>query len=150
MAEAEVAAVTEQVAELNFANDFDADRSAAIFKALEDTNFFSSIAVVDLEGKTLNASYAVVEAEAKKWVSAFDDYDTTLGNGAVVNGKHHDIHRFYPEKGIVYGRSIGAETGQGVALVKAGKAVVVVTYLFPRLSSRMVPLVLKEVGAALA
>eukprot|EP00168_Porphyra_purpurea_P021730 TRINITY_DN9834_c0_g1_i1.p1 TRINITY_DN9834_c0_g1~~TRINITY_DN9834_c0_g1_i1.p1 ORF type:complete len:151 (-),score=22.85 TRINITY_DN9834_c0_g1_i1:86-538(-) len=150
MAEAEVAELAEKVEAVTFTNDFDEERSGALFKTLEGKNFFSGIAVVDLEGKTLHASFAVVEAEAKAWVAAFDDYDTTVGKGAIVAGKHHDIHRFYAEAGIIYGRSIGAETGQGVALMKAGKAVVVVTYVFPRLSSRMVPTVQKAVADALA
>lgn len=50
------------------------------------------------------------------FVGAFNQRDTTVGEGFNVNNKHFDVHRFHPP--LVYGRRGGGDDSEGIALCK--------------------------------
>lgn len=54
--------------------------------------------------------------ELKFYVSAFNDRDTTVGEGFFVNDLHFDVHRFHPP--LIYGRRGGPDDGEGIALCR--------------------------------
>ena len=80
------------------------------------------------------------------YVKAFDDRDTTVGNGFFVNDEHFDVHRFHPP--LIYGRRGGPEDGEGIALARVVPSspkgneeywFILITYLLPILSAKAVP-----------
>jgi len=81
--------------------------------------------------------------EVKDLITAFNDYDTTVGNGLTLEGENYDVHRFYET--LIYGRRGDSENGEGIALCKSigGKSkkpvFTLITYGFPTLSARAVP-----------
>ena len=86
------------------------------------------------------------EEEVQFYIKAFEDRDTTVGNGFFVNDVHFDVHRFHPP--LIYGRRGGPEDGEGIALArvvpkhpKDGEEhwFVLITYLLPILSAKAVP-----------
>ena len=54
--------------------------------------------------------------EVKFYTVAYDDRDTTVGEGFFVDGDHFDVHRFHPP--LIYGRRGGPDDGEGVALCR--------------------------------
>ena len=50
------------------------------------------------------------------YVNAYEDRDTTVGEGFFVNNTHFDVHRFHPP--LVYGRRGGPDDGEGIALCR--------------------------------
>ena len=86
------------------------------------------------------------EDEIEFFINAYDDRDTTVGNGFFVNDVHFDVHRFHPP--LIYGRRGGPEDGEGIALArvvpKSPKGeeeywFLLITYLLPILSAKAVP-----------
>ena len=86
------------------------------------------------------------EDEIQFYVKAFDDRDTTVGNGFFVNDVHFDVHRFHPP--LIYGRRGGPEDGEGIALARVTPSsprgdeehwFLLITYLLPILSAKAVP-----------
>ena len=80
------------------------------------------------------------------YIKAFDDRDTTVGNGFYVNDVHFDVHRFHPP--LIYGRRGGPEDGEGIALARITPSspkdgeenwFLLITYLLPILSAKAVP-----------
>jgi hypothetical protein len=81
------------------------------------------------------------------YVLAYEDRDTTVGEGFHVNNVHYDVHRFHPP--LIYGRRGGPEDGEGIALCRfkpkepspAGETYqfLLITYLLPILSAKAVP-----------
>ena len=81
------------------------------------------------------------------YVNAFEDRDTTVGEGFFVNNVHFDVHRFHPP--LIYGRRGGPDDGEGIGLIKykprnpseAGETYqfMLVTYLLPILSAKALP-----------
>ena len=90
--------------------------------------------------------------ELEFYIQAYNDRDTTVGEGFFVNGTHFDVHRFHPP--LIYGRRGGPEDGEGIGLVrfKPNNAVdgetyqfLLGTYLLPILSAKAVPQMVKFV-----
>jgi len=81
--------------------------------------------------------------ELKDLTTAFNDYDTTVGNGLTLDGENYDVHRFYET--LIYGRRGDSENGEGIGVckcigAKSKKAIfTLITYGFPTLSARAVP-----------
>ena len=50
------------------------------------------------------------------YINAYEDRDTTVGEGFFINEVHFDVHRFHPP--LVYGRRGGPEDGEGIALCR--------------------------------
>ena len=80
------------------------------------------------------------------YVNAYEDRDTTVGEGFFVNDLHFDVHRFHPP--TIYGRRGGPDDGEGIALCRfKPKAAqdgetyqyLLITYLLPILSAKAVP-----------
>ena len=81
------------------------------------------------------------------YVSAFEDRDTTVGEGFFVNDVHFDVHRFHPP--LIYGRRGGPDDGEGIALCRYKPSAMVdatnefnyllITYKLPILSAKAVP-----------
>ena len=54
--------------------------------------------------------------ELKFYTNAYDDRDTTVGEGFYVNDVHFDVHRFHPP--LIYGRRGGPDDGEGISLCR--------------------------------
>ena len=108
-------------------------------------------AVFTHKGKVITASKCQLQPdEIKFYTLAFEDRDTTVGEGFFVDGDHFDVHRFHPP--LVYGRRGGPDDGEGIALcrVKPKKPIadepywyLLITYLLPILSAKAVPQMVK-------
>ena len=81
---------------------------------------------------------------------AYNDRDTTVGEGFFINNEHFDVHRFHPP--LVYGRRGGPDDGEGIALcrIKPKSPIgderywyLLITYLLPILSAKAVPQMVK-------
>eukprot|EP00005_Dracoamoeba_jomungandri_P002776 CAMPEP_0174250236 /NCGR_PEP_ID=MMETSP0439-20130205/477_1 /TAXON_ID=0 /ORGANISM="Stereomyxa ramosa, Strain Chinc5" /LENGTH=155 /DNA_ID=CAMNT_0015330255 /DNA_START=1 /DNA_END=468 /DNA_ORIENTATION=+ len=100
--------------------------------------------------------------ELRDLMEAFDDEETCFKFGLEFHGEHYDTHRFYPDQDLVYGRRGDAKDGAGICLLRvrkkkrrkkkgndenspAGpeKIYAVITYTFPTLSARAIPLLQK-------
>ena len=90
--------------------------------------------------------------EIKFYLQAYEDRDTTVGEGFFINGEHYDVHRFHPP--LIYGRRGGPDDGEGIALCRveprsaaAASDVkywyLLITYLLPILSAKAVPQMVK-------
>ena len=88
----------------------------------------------------------LLEDEIEFYIKAYDDRDTTVGNGFFVNNEHFDVHRFHPP--LIYGRRGGPEDGEGIALARVVPSspkgdeeywFLLITYLLPILSAKAVP-----------
>ena len=88
--------------------------------------------------------------ELQFYVKAYNDRDTTVGEGFFVNDVHFDVHRFHPP--LIYGRRGGPDDGEGIALCrfKPKQAVggetyqfLLITYLLPIVSAKAVPQMVK-------
>ena len=89
--------------------------------------------------------------EIKFYTQAYEDRDTTVGEGFFINGEHFDVHRFHPP--LIYGRRGGPDEGEGIALCRveprtatgAGEKYwyLLITYLLPILSAKAVPQMVK-------
>ena len=87
-----------------------------------------------------------ITSHAQAFLTAFNDRDTTFGQGLNIGGVNYEVHRFYDEEGMIYGRthSVDPQEGEGVALVrqpdsKGAFVFALVTYRFPILSAKAVP-----------
>ena len=88
--------------------------------------------------------------EIKFYIQAYEDRDTTVGEGFFINNEHFDVHRFHPP--LIYGRRGGPDEGEGIALcrIKPRGApegekywFLLITYLLPVLSEKAVPQMVK-------
>ena len=50
------------------------------------------------------------------YVQAYEDRDTTVGEGFFINNVHFDVHRFHPP--LIYGRRGGPDDGEGIAFCR--------------------------------
>ena len=85
--------------------------------------------------------------EIKFYVNAYEDRDTTVGEGFFINNLHFDVHRFHPP--LIYGRRGGPDDGEGIALCRfkprdpsqpgENYQYLLITYLLPILSAKAVP-----------
>jgi hypothetical protein len=84
------------------------------------------------------------------YTMAYNDRDTTVGEGFFINNEHFDVHRFHPP--LIYGRRGGPDDGEGIALCKIKPRVnvsdekswfLLITYLLPILSAKAVPQMVK-------
>lgn len=84
------------------------------------------------------------------YVNAYNDRDTTVGEGFFINNEHFDVHRFHPP--LVYGRRGGPDDGEGIALCRIRPKnpkgeeqywFLLITYLLPILSAKAVPQMVK-------
>ena len=84
-------------------------------------------------------------------MNAYNDRDTTVGEGFFINNEHFDVHRFHPP--LVYGRRGGPDDGEGIALCRIRPKnpkgeeqywFLLITYLLPILSAKAVPQMVKS------
>ena len=84
------------------------------------------------------------------YIQAYNDRDTTVGEGFFINNEHFDVHRFHPP--LVYGRRGGPDDGEGIGLCRVkpknqkGDEIywfLLITYLLPILSAKAVPQMVK-------
>mmetsp|Transcript_17586 Transcript_17586/g.16817 ORF Transcript_17586/g.16817 Transcript_17586/m.16817 type:complete len:126 (+) Transcript_17586:31-408(+) len=88
----------------------------------------------------------ILPQEIEFYTLAYNDRDTTVGEGFFLNNEHYDVHRFHPP--LIYGRRGGPDDGEGIALCrvvpKQAKGdekywFLLITYLLPILSAKAVP-----------
>ena len=85
------------------------------------------------------------------YIRAYEDRDTTVGEGFFINDVHFDVHRFHPP--LIYGRRGGPDDGEGIALCRYKPKqptadgeeyqFLLITYLLPILSAKAVPQMVK-------
>ena len=94
--------------------------------------------------------------EIKFYIQAYEDRDTTVGEGFFINNEHFDVHRFHPP--LIYGRRGGPDDGEGIALCRVKPRTstadekywfLLITYLLPILSAKAVPQMVKFAEANL-
>ena len=110
-------------------------------------------AVFTDKGQILAANKCnLLPEEIKFYLQAFDDRDTTVGEGFFINNEHFDVHRFHPP--LIYGRRGGPDEGEGIALCRISPRIttgaegekfwfLLITYLLPILSAKAVPQMVK-------
>ncbi len=52
----------------------------------------------------------------RKLLKAYDDRDTTVGEGFMLQGVHFEVHRFHPP--LIYGRIDHEERNEGISLAR--------------------------------
>mmetsp|Transcript_1111 Transcript_1111/g.2568 ORF Transcript_1111/g.2568 Transcript_1111/m.2568 type:complete len:133 (-) Transcript_1111:127-525(-) len=116
--------------------------------SLDGQKEWTRAVVFDDQG-TVQASKGaqVPAADIKACLIAFDDKDTTFGAGLNIGSQNYEVHKFYSDVGLIYGRThaVNPQDGEGICLmmVKRGttgaKTFVLITYVFPILSAKAVP-----------
>ena len=116
--------------------------------ALVEQSVLSSAAVLGSDGDivvSVDTRGSVPFPESADVTNLFADRDETVGRGITIRGELFDVHRFYEEEGLVYGRRGDAETGEGVCVHRVKRAsdgaynYCVITYKFPTISAKAIP-----------
>ena len=84
----------------------------------------------------------IKEDEIQILLKAYDDRDTTITKGFIIEGVHFEVHRFHPP--LIFGRIANEELNEGVCLVKGKNdhdeiIFMLITYLLPIVSARAIP-----------
>eukprot|EP00960_Hanusia_phi_P050253 760098-Hanusia_phi.AAC.3 len=132
-------------------------------RALKEKTEWTRRAVFDSNGKVLamEGSLSVQDLKVhlncqrcdasagwfQGYLTAFNEKDTTFGNGFNIDGKNYEVHRFYEEDGLIYGRthSVDPRDGEGFCFARAKRSTTgewiyaIITYTFPVLSAKAVP-----------
>eukprot|EP00286_Rhodomonas_abbreviata_P010786 CAMPEP_0181317864 /NCGR_PEP_ID=MMETSP1101-20121128/16697_1 /TAXON_ID=46948 /ORGANISM="Rhodomonas abbreviata, Strain Caron Lab Isolate" /LENGTH=131 /DNA_ID=CAMNT_0023425289 /DNA_START=14 /DNA_END=409 /DNA_ORIENTATION=+ len=115
--------------------------------ALDNQKDWNRAYIFDGSAKVLAKFGQISEQDLQVFTTAFNDKDTTFGNGLNVGGANYEVHRFYEEEGLIYGRthSVDPQEGEGICLARVKQAssgqivYAVITYRFPILSAKAVP-----------
>lgn len=118
----------------------------ALFEDVRRIKQIKDVVILSHEGQALHGSMTLSEGELRQLSTLFDDYTKAFEEAFLLQGERYEVHQFHPYEGLVYGRrGKGGEDSVGVALIKNfSNVMVLVTYGFPFLSARVIPLVLKE------
>ncbi|EKX44733.1 hypothetical protein GUITHDRAFT_152952 [Guillardia theta CCMP2712] len=116
-------------------------------RALKEKTEWTRRAVFDSNGKVLSMEGSISIQDLKGYLTAFNDKDTTFGNGFNIDGKNYEVHRFYEDDGLIYGRthSVDPRDGEGFCFARAKRGTTgewiyaIITYKFPVLSAKAVP-----------
>ena len=109
-----------------------------------------SCVISDKEKVIADNGCSLQPEEIKFYVNAYENRDTTVGEGFFVNNLHFDVHRFPPP--LIYGRRGGPDDGEGIALARYKPKApedgetyqyLLITYLLPILSAKAVPQMVK-------
>ncbi|KAJ6227737.1 hypothetical protein M0813_09640 [Anaeramoeba flamelloides] len=123
------------------------DNPETLLKKLETIKQFACAIIFDKKGKIIASTVKTKSKEIKAYLTAFDSYDVTVGNGFVLNGSHYIVYRFYDT--LIYGRNGKAGEGPGICLHKFTRTsddkelFALITYEYPVLSSRAIPILQK-------
>eukprot|EP00283_Hemiselmis_rufescens_P008646 CAMPEP_0173422426 /NCGR_PEP_ID=MMETSP1357-20121228/3140_1 /TAXON_ID=77926 /ORGANISM="Hemiselmis rufescens, Strain PCC563" /LENGTH=127 /DNA_ID=CAMNT_0014385453 /DNA_START=29 /DNA_END=409 /DNA_ORIENTATION=- len=115
--------------------------------SLKQQSEWSRAVVFDEAGTVLAKTAEIPTGEISAMTTAFNDKDTTFGNGLNVCGKNFEVHRFYEDQGLIYGRThaVNPQDGEGICLARVKKGTTgannfaLITYDFPILSAKAVP-----------
>jgi hypothetical protein len=83
---------------------------------LKDYKEWDKAAVFDASAAVLASTFAPDADELKEFLKAWDDRDTTVGRGFLLQGHHFDVHRWYET--LIYGRRGDTERGEGICLMR--------------------------------
>ena len=122
---------------------------AELVQKLQQEKDWHRSAVFSDKGKIIAANKCnLLPEEIKFYIHAYDDRDTTVGEGFFINNEHFDVHRFHPP--LIYGRRGGPDEGEGIGLCRLKPRYcddkywyVLITYLLPILSAKAVPQMVK-------
>ena len=124
--------------------------AAELLQKLQQEKDWQRSAIFTDKGEIITANKCtLLPDEIKFYLSAYDDRDTTVGEGFFINNEHFDVHRFHPP--LIYGRRGGPDEGEGIALCRVeprngGESkywYLLITYLLPILSAKAVPQMVK-------
>lgn len=116
-----------------------------IVERLATTGLFTKIIVYkDTDDCTvLKSNIETKQEDLLKIRTAYNDYDVAVGAGFDIDERHYDIARWFPDRGLIYGRFGGPdfEGGEGIASYRPQDKgiIVVVGFGFPYVSSRCIP-----------
>mmetsp|Transcript_37432 Transcript_37432/g.57345 ORF Transcript_37432/g.57345 Transcript_37432/m.57345 type:complete len:108 (+) Transcript_37432:1-324(+) len=85
-------------------------------KLKQERDWHHSAIITDSEKVIVDNGCNLKPDEIKFFVNAYQDRDTTVGEGFFVNDVHFDVHRFHPP--LIYGRRGGPDDGEGIALCR--------------------------------
>merc|ERR1712130_228844 len=140
-------AVTEQLANLDI-KELDDSKTQELFEAVKALKQGKDVVVLSSAGKPLHATTDLRDEELADLATLFEDETRALEKAINMNGDRYEVHRFYPKEGLIYGRrGKGSEDSVGVALIRNfSNVLVLVSYQFPFLSARVIPMVRKELA----
>uniref|UniRef100_A0A7S0VK67 Profilin n=1 Tax=Hemiselmis tepida TaxID=464990 RepID=A0A7S0VK67_9CRYP len=115
--------------------------------SLKQQTEWNRAVVFDERGTVLAKTADVSAGDITAMTTAFNDRDTTFGNGLNVNGQNYEVHRFYEDQGLIYGRThaVDPSHGEGICLARVKRGATgannfaLITYQFPILSAKAVP-----------
>ncbi|KAJ3448561.1 hypothetical protein M0812_01042 [Anaeramoeba flamelloides] len=123
------------------------DDPETLLKKLQSIKQFACAIIFDKKGKVIATTTKTKSKEIKAYLTAFDSYDVTVGNGFILNGLHYIVYRFYDT--LIYGRNGKAGEGPGICLHKFTRTsdnkglYALITYEYPVLSARAIPILQK-------
>eukprot|EP00741_Cyanophora_paradoxa_P021670 tig00000241_g20916.t1 len=140
-------AATEAVAKLSIAPKTGRGKNAALVKRICDVPEWARAVVFDAEAEILASTFSeedvITSDEMKFFADMFGDRQLAFSSGLKIAGDHFDVHRWY-DNNLIYGRRGDSHSGEGVAALrvkrkKGSDLTAVVTYKFPYLSARAIP-----------
>mmetsp|Transcript_14835 Transcript_14835/g.23376 ORF Transcript_14835/g.23376 Transcript_14835/m.23376 type:complete len:150 (+) Transcript_14835:22-471(+) len=126
-----------------------AEEIEKVFEAVKGLKQVQNVVIVSDEGKALHSTMdSISDEELVNLTVLYTDKKTALERAITLNGKRYEVHRFFKKEGLIYGRlGKGSKDSIGAALIKNfSNAIVLVTYGFPYLSARVIPLVRAELS----
>uniref|UniRef100_A0A7S4HXH0 Profilin n=2 Tax=Vannella robusta TaxID=1487602 RepID=A0A7S4HXH0_9EUKA len=128
--------------------EIDEETAGKVFESIKGLKQVKDVVVFNTEGKALHATMDLPEKEIVELTTLYTDKKTALQKAITLKGERHEVHRFFAKEGLIYGRlGKGSKDSIGAALIKNfSNVIVLVTYGFPYLSARVLPLVRKELS----
>jgi len=119
-----------------------------LVKELKAQKEWYRAAIYSNNGKIQASTFApneLTDDEIKSLLAAYNDRDTTVGQGLLIGGQHYEVHRFYDD--LIYGRRGEPSETTGFAICRTKKMVgtteqvyyFLITYQSPTLSARAIP-----------
>merc|ERR1712137_380011 len=139
--------VADQLQALNL-KEIDPETIEQVFEKIKGLKQVKDVVLISSEGKSLHSTIELPENEVQELVSLYEDKTTALQKAITLKGERHEVHRFFPEEGLIYGRKgKGSTDSVGAALIKNfSNVIVLITYGFPYLSARVIPIVRRELA----
>ena len=124
---------------------------ADIQAKLSAESLFSKAVVFGEGGAVIASTCSPEDGEIQALLTAFDDRDTTVGKGVQFAGNAFEVHRWYEDPALVYGRRGDADSGEGFCLARATAAsganiFALVTYEYPNISAKCIPVLQELLG----
>jgi len=84
----------------------------------------------------------ILESDLVHLLASFKNRDVTIGKGIRIGEQHFDVHSFYPDIGLIYGRSTKINVGFCLMNYKNNekkKFLFFITFELPMVSANVIP-----------